>query len=372
MTTSLKSSVPSVPFLDLKAPYAELRAEMDAAVRRVLESGRYLLGEETDAFEREFAAYTGAAHCIGVSNGLDALHLVLRAWDIGPGDEVIVPSNTYVATWLAVSYAGATPVPVEPDERTYNIDPNRIEAAITSRTKAILPVHLYGQPADMDAILWIARTHGLKVLGDAAQAHGATIRGRKVGTLGDAAAWSFYPGKNLGALGDAGAVTTDDPALATRIRTLANYGSLRKYHNLEKGFNCRLDELHAALLRAKLPRLDEWNARRASVAALYRDTIRNGVGVPYVPEWAGPVWHLFVIRSRRRDALQEALTDAGVGTLIHYPIPPFEQPAYREFADRAGQWPIAASLSRQLLSIPIGPHVTTEQAGYVTEILNRA
>lgn len=373
MTSSLRSNALSVPFLDLKAPYAELRDEMDASVRRVLESGRYLLGEETEAFEREFASYTGAAHCVGVSNGLDALHLVLRAWDVGPGDEVIVPSNTYVATWLAVSYAGATPVPVEPDERTYNVDPNRIEAAVTPRTKVILPVHLYGQPADMDAILGIAKRHGLKVLGDAAQAHGATIRGRKVGTLGDAAAWSFYPGKNLGALGDAGAVTTNDPALATRIRTLANYGSQRKYHNLEKGFNCRIDELQAALLRAKLPHLDEWNARRARVAAIYRDTIRSeSIGVPYVPDWAGPVWHLFVIRSRRREAVQQALTDAGIGTLIHYPIPPFEQPAYREFAGRAPEWPIATELSRELLSIPIGPHVTPEQAGYVAEVLNRA
>jgi len=371
MTTSAVSAI-KVPFLDLKAPYEELRAAMDAAVQRVLSSGWYILGEEVRAFEREFAAYVGAAHCVAVSNGLDALHLVLRAWDIGPGDEVIVPSNTYIATWLAVSYAGATPVPVEPDPRTYNIDPARIEAALTSRTKAILPVHLYGQPADMEAIVRIAAAHGLKVLDDCAQAHGAAEHGHKAGTRGTAGAWSFYPGKNLGALGDGGAVTTDDAALAERIRTIANYGSQVKYHNAEKGFNCRLDEMQAALLRAKLPLLDEWNARRKRIAAIYvNEIVRDDVELPHVPEWADPVWHLFVIRTPEREQLRLRLQEAGIGTLIHYPIPPFEQPAYAEFAARAGEWPLASRMAREVLSIPIGPHVTEEQAHYVAETINR-
>jgi dTDP-4-amino-4,6-dideoxygalactose transaminase len=369
-TTSAKSAV---PFLDLKQPYAELRGEIDAALHRVAAGGWYILGQEVRAFEEEFAVYCGARHCVGVSNGLDALHLILRAWDIGPGDEVIVPSNTYIATWLAVSYAGATPVPVEPDPRTYNIDPALIEAAVTPRTKAILAVHLYGQPADMDAINDIARRHGLKTLEDCAQSHGATLRGRKAGALGDAAAWSFYPGKNLGAMGDAGAVTTDDPALAKRIRELANYGSAVKYHNDEKGFNCRLDEMQAAVLRAKLGALDEWNARRAAIAARYLAGMRNDdVTLPDVPDWCEPVWHLFVVRSPRRDELQASLAAAGIGTLIHYPIPPFEQPAYAEFRVRAAEWPLAARFAREVLSLPMFPHMSDEQVRQVIEAVNRA
>jgi dTDP-4-amino-4,6-dideoxygalactose transaminase len=361
-----------VPFLDLKAPYAELRQALDAAVHRVMERGWYILGEEVRAFENEFAAWIGAAHCAGVSNGLDALHLVLRAWDVGPGDEVIVPSNTYIATWLAVSYAGATPVPVEPDARTYNLDPERIEAAITPRTKAILPVHLYGQPADMDAIMSIAHAHGLKVLEDCAQAHGAIVRGRNVGALGDAAAWSFYPGKNLGALGDGGAVTSNDAALIDRIRVLANYGSRVKYHNIEKGFNCRLDEMQAAILRAKLPALAEWNARRTAVASEYAKRItRRDVTLPFVPGWCEPVWHLYVIRAANRDAIQKSLSEAGVGTLIHYPTPAFSQPAYPEFNAHADEWPIAAQLANEVLSIPIGPHMPPEQVEYVAEAIER-
>ena len=371
MTTTSVSAM-QVPFLDLKAPYAELHQQLDEAVHRVMERGWYILGEEVRAFESEFAAWTGAAHCVGVSNGLDALHLVLRAWDIGPGDEVIVPSNTYIATWLAISYAGATPVPVEPDERTYNIDPERIEAAITSRTKAILPVHLYGQPADMDAIMAVARAHGLKVLEDCAQAHGATVRGRSVGALGDAAAWSFYPGKNLGALGDGGAVTSNDAAVIDRVRVLANYGSRVKYHNIEKGFNCRLDEMQAAILRAKMPSVAEWNARRAAVASEYATRItRRDITLPFVPDWCDPVWHLFVIRSANRDAIQKALAEAGVGTLIHYPIPAFSQPAYPEFNARANEWPIAARLANEVLSIPMGPHLSPEQVAYVIEAIER-
>jgi dTDP-4-amino-4,6-dideoxygalactose transaminase len=264
-------------------------------------------------------------------------------------------------------------VPVEPDPRTCNIDPARIEAAITPRTRAILPVHLYGQTADMDAIMDIARSRNLKVLEDCAQSHGATQRGRRAGTLGDAAAWSYYPGKNLGALGDAGAVTTEDPALAARIRMLANYGSRVKYHNDEKGFNCRLDEMQAAVLRAKLPMLDEWNARRTSIATRYLAGIRNPkVALPYVPEWAHPVWHLFVVRSGERDGLQESLTRAGIGTLIHYPLPPFEQPAYAEFRERAAEWPLAAAMAREVLSLPMFPHMTSVQVEQVIEAVNRA
>ena len=366
MTNTVNSAIP-VPFLDLKAPYKELQRELDAAVHRVMERGWYILGEEVRGFESEFAAYVDAAHCVGASNGLDALHLVLRAWDIGAGDEVIVPSNTYVATWLAVSYTGATPVPVEPDPRTYNLDPGRIEAAVTSRTKAIVPVHLYGQTADMDPIMDVAREHGLKVLEDAAQAQGARYKGRRAGSLGDAAAFSFYPAKNLGAFGDAGAVTTNDNALAERVRVLANYGSRVKYHNVEKGFNCRLDEMQAAILRAKLPSLDDWNERRATIARQYIESLdQSAVILPHVPGWTDPIWHVFVIRSKARDALQQKLQVGGIGTVIHYPIPPFAQPAYAGFAPRAHEWPLAAQMASEVLSIPIGRHMP---AGHVTRVV---
>ena len=259
----------SIPFLDLRAPHEELRTELRETFERVLDSGWYILGEEVKQFELEFAAYCEANHCIGVGNGLEALHLILRGYGIGAGDEVIVPSNTYIATWLAASYAGATPIPVEPDERTYNINPVLIEAAITPRTKAIIAVHLYGQPADMDAINAVAKKYKLKVIEDAAQAHGARYKGKRVGNLGDAAGFSFYPGKNLGGIGDGGAVTTDDPVLADNIRVLCNYGSRIKYQNEVKGFNSRLDELQAAFLREKLKKLDDWNGRRKVIAAEY-------------------------------------------------------------------------------------------------------
>ena len=277
MTPPPTTDAGTVPFLDLRAAHAEVRDALDAAYRRVVGSGAYVLGAEVEAFEREFAAYCGVGHCVGVGNGLDALHLVLRAYGVGPGDEVVVPSNTFVATWLAATHAGATPVPVEPDPATYNLDPARLEAAITPRTRAIVAVHLYGQPADMDPVREVARRHGLPVVEDAAQAHGARYRGRRAGALGDAAAFSFYPGKNLGGLGDGGAVTTDDAALADRVRVLRNYGSREKYHNEVVGVNSRLDPLQAAFLRAKLPHLDAWNARRAAVAARYLDGL-GGVG----------------------------------------------------------------------------------------------
>jgi dTDP-4-amino-4,6-dideoxygalactose transaminase len=355
-----------VPFLDVQASYAEIAPELEAATRRVVASGWYLLGEEIAAFEREFAAYVGAKHCVGLGNGLDALHLSLRALGVGAGDEVIVPSNTYIATWLAVSYAGARPVPVEPDPRTYNLDPARIEAAITPRTKAILPVHLYGQPADMDPIGEVARRHGLRVLDDAAQVHGACYRGRRVGALADVTAWSFYPSKNLGALGDAGAITTDDDAIADRVRVLRNYGSRVKYVNEVQGYNSRLDEIQAAALRVKLAHLDEWNERRRRIAARYLAELDDaGVVLPYAPEWADPVWHVFVVRSYDRDGLQQHLGQAGIGTVVHYPIPPHLQDAYRDLALPEGSFPLSEAIHREVISLPIGPHMSDEQVGAV-------
>ncbi len=362
--------MPEIPFLDMKSPYAELQSELDAAWQRVMRSGWYILGQEVETFEQEFARYVETKYCVGVGNGLEALHLILRAYDIGPGDEVIVPSNTYIATWLAVSYAGASLVPVEPVEWTYNLDPARLEAAITPRAKAILVVHLYGQTADMDAINAVARKHGLKVIEDAAQAHGARCKGKMAGNLGDAAGWSFYPGKNLGALGDGGAVTTNDATLADRIRTLRNYGSKVKYYNLEKGFNSRLDELQAALLRVKLPHLDEWNARRARIAALYLETLRDtGLVLPLVPEGMQPCWHLFVVRSKERDALQAHLKAQGIGTMIHYPVPPHLQQACRELNQPEGSFPISEAIHREVLSLPMGPHLSMEDAGQVVEAI---
>lgn len=355
-----------VPFLDLKYTYMALKEELDAAYHRVMESGWYILGEEVEAFEQEFADFVGARHCVGVGNGLEALHLILRAYGIGPGDEVIVPANTYIATWLAVTYAGATPVPVEPVERTYNLDPALIEAAITPRTRAIIAVHLYGQTADMDPINEIARRHGLKVIEDAAQAHGARYKGRRAGSLGDAAGWSFYPGKNLGAFGDAGAVTTDDDDLARRVRSLRNYGSQVKYYNEFKGFNSRLDPLQAAFLRVKLPHLDAWNQRRAVIAARYLEAFANlPLILPYVPPWAEPVWHLFVVRHPERDRLQRYLAKQGIGTLIHYPVPPHLQNAYADMGFHEGAFPITEAIHREVLSLPMGPHLSEGEQGYV-------
>ena len=347
-----------IPFLDLKAPYLELKQELDEAIARVVSSGWFIGGPVVDQFEADYATYCGANHAVGVANGLDALHLALRALDVEPGDEVIVPSNTYIATWLAVSQCGATPVPVEPDARTYNLDPARLEAAITARTKVILPVHLYGQPADMDPILATARKHGLKVLEDGAQAHGAKYKGKRLGAHGDAVAWSFYPGKNLGAMGDGGAVTTNDPQIADRLRVLRNYGSRVKYVNEVQGFNSRLDPLQAAILRVKLGHLDEWNARRSAIAAQYQLGLAEcALILPNVPGWAEPVWHLFVVQNANRDALHKALADVGVDTLIHYPLPPHLQGAYKDAGMVQGSLPLAERLGEQVLSLPIGPHL---------------
>jgi len=358
-----------VPFLDLKAAHAELRTELDAACSRVIESGWFILGDEVKAFEGEFAAYCGAKHCIGVGNGLEALHLALRAMGIGAGDEVIVPANTYIASWLAVSQAGATPVPVEPNRRTYNVDPEQIENAITSKTKAIMPVHLYGQPADMDPIKTIASRYGLKVLEDASQAHGALYKSQRVGSVGDAAAFSLFPGKNLGALGDAGVALTNDDELASKIRWLRNYGSETKYYNKVQGYNSRLDELQAALLRVKLKTLDDWNERRKARATYYLQTLEGqpDLVLPYVPQSTDPVWHLFVVRHPRRDDLRLHLEKSGVGTIIHYPVPPHLQEAYASAGYAKGAFPITEAMANEVLSIPIGPHLSETQAEYVVD-----
>jgi dTDP-4-amino-4,6-dideoxygalactose transaminase len=352
-----------IPFLDVPAAYAELRDELDAAASRVMASGQFILGPEVTAFEEEFAAYCDTRHAIGVGSGLDALRLVLLGYGVGQGDAVIVPSNTFIATWLAVSQAGATPVPVEPDPETHNITAESIEAAITPSTKAIMPVHLYGQPVDMDGVMALGRDRGIPVIEDAAQAQGARYRGRRAGGLGDAAGFSFYPGKNLGAMGDAGAVTTDDDALADRVRMLRNYGSKVKYHHDLPGLNSRLDSLQAAFLRIKLRRLDEWNDRRRAGAARYLERLAGveGLVLPAVAGGAEPVWHLFVVRHPRRDALQTRLSEAGVDTIIHYPIPPHLTGAYAAgFAGRP--LPVAERLADEVLSLPIGPHLSLEDS----------
>lgn len=358
-----------VPYLDLKAVNAEIQTELDRAYAQVTDSGWFILGKAVQAFEEAFAAYLGVKHCVGVGNGLEALHLILRAYGIGPGDEVIVPSNTYIATWLAVTYAGAQPIPVEPDPRGYNLNPDRIEAALTKNTRAILPVHLYGQPADMDPIMQVAEKHNLVVIEDAAQAHGARYNGRLCGGLGHAAGFSFYPGKNLGALGDAGAVTTNDDTLAEKIRSLRNYGSAKKYYNDVLGFNSRLDELQAAFLSVKLPYLEEWNARRAIIADLYTRALSQipELTVPYVPDWSVHVWHIYPLCCRRRDELQAHLEREGIGTLIHYPVPPHLSDAYASLGYAAGQFPIAEAIAQTELSLPISPVMTLDEAEMVIQ-----
>jgi dTDP-3-amino-3,4,6-trideoxy-alpha-D-glucose transaminase len=360
-----------IPFLDMKSVYQELRPELDAAYRRVMESGWYVLGREVEAFEAEYAAFCGTRHCIGLGNGLEALELTLRCWNIGAGDEVIVPSNTYIATWLAVEAVGAKVVPVEPTPAGPNIDPERIAAAITSRTRALMPVHLYGEPADMEAIMAIAARHGLRVVEDVAQAQGAKVRGRRTGALGHAGAHSFFPTKNIGAFGDGGAVTTDDDALADRLRALRNYGSKVKYVNIERGVNSRLDELQAAFLRVKLARLDAWNERRRTVAARYDDRLAGiaGLGLPRAPQWAEPVWHLYVVRTPRRAELIEALDAAGIGALIHYPIPPHLQQAYADLGLLKGSFPLAERLADTVLSLPMGAHLAPEAVDEIAKVV---
>jgi len=353
----------TIPFLDLKAANQSVRDEVDAAIARVLDSGWLIGGPEVERFEHMFAAYCEAEHCIGVGNGLDALHLLLRAAGIGPGDEVIVASNTFIATWLAVDMVGATPVPVEANSATHNLDPTLVEQAITSRTRAVLVTHLYGQPADLDPLLDLCRHHGLKLFEDAAQAHGARYKGRVLGGHSDGVAWSFYPSKNLGALGDGGAVTCNDAQLASRIRALGNYGSERRYVNIERGVNSRLDPIHAAAMAVKLPLLDAWNGHRRAIAALYMDGMANSaVTLPHVPDWAEPVWHLFVIRTKDRERLQAHLASRGIQTLIHYPIPPHRQQAYADSPAAHAPLPIAEQLASEVLSLPIGPQMPFDHA----------
>lgn len=352
----------TVPFVDLAACHHDIWQELVTASTRVLASARFILGKEGQVFESAFAAYCQSSHCLGVGNGLDALHLILRGYGIGAGDEVVVPAHTFIATWLAVSHSGATPVPVDVDAATGNLDATKLSAVLTARTRAIMPVHLYGQPADMDAIRAVVGSRDIKVIEDAAQAHGARYKGQRVGSLGDAAGFSFYPGKNLGALGDGGAVVTADDQLAVEVRRLRNYGSDIKYHHEVAGFNSRLDEIQAALLCAKLQHLDDWNQQRSKAAADYLEGLAGipGLDLPTVPQWADPVWHLFVVRSKRRDQLQAHLTGRGIETVIHYPLPPHRQGAYQAIAaNRVSTWPIADRWAREALSLPMWPGVTT-------------
>lgn len=357
-----------IEFLNLRRVNAPHQRALQAAIDRVVKSGWYILGEETTRFEAEFAAYCGVRHCIGVANGLDALQLILRGLEIGAGDEVIVPANTFVATWLAVTNVGATPVPADPCIDTFNLDPEVVEAAITPRTRAILPVHLYGQPAAMTRIGEIAASRGLHVVEDAAQAHGARHLGRRVGGLGIAAAFSFYPGKNLGALGDGGAVTTNDDALADRIRTLGNYGSKQKYRHELAGVNSRLDEIQAAVLHEKLRSLDAENEVRAALARRYLDALADAdIDLPRVGAGCEPVWHLFVVRHPKRDEIQRELAVRGIGTMIHYPLACHRQPSYA--SARWPELPVSETLQDQVLSLPISPVHRPEEVDTVSEAL---
>lgn len=356
-----------VPFLDVRAPYAELRTEIDAAYERVMRSGCHVLGPEVEAFETEFAAYCGAAHCVTVGSGCAALELTLRALGIGAGDEVLVPAHTFIATWLAVSAVGARPVPVEPDDGTFTIDPARAAAALTPRTRAIIPVHLYGHPADLRPIRDIAVRHGLAVVEDAAQAAGSRYRGDPLGSGSSAVAFSFYPSKNLGAAGDSGAVVTSDGELAERIRLMRSYGARMKYQHEVIGTNSRTDELQAAILRVKLRHLDDWNARRAAIARRYLDELGESgeLLLPRVAPWAGHVWHLFVLRTARRASLRAQLEKAGVSTMIHYPVAVHRSEAYAGEGWRAGAFPAAERLADEVLSLPVGPHMSARQVSAV-------
>lgn len=360
-----------IPFVSFLPMEKELNDEIRGAFERVFTSSWYIEGKEDEAFEQTFAEYCGVSHCVGCGNGLDALMLSLKALGVGAGDEVIVPSNTYIATALAVTYVGAAPVFVEPDIDTFLIDPALIEAKITDKTKAIMPVHLYGQACDMDPIMEIAKKHGLFVVEDCAQAHGATYKGRKVGSFGDAAGFSFYPGKNLGALGDAGAAVTNSKELADKIRALGNYGSDYKYHHIYQGNNSRLDEMQAAFLSAKLPLLDKMNEERRRIAKMYSEGINNPkVITPVVREECVPVWHIYGVRCNERDALEKHLNDRGIGTNKHYPIPMHMQECYKELGISEGALPVAEEISATELSLPMYYGMTDEQVRYVIDAIN--
>lgn len=361
----------NIPFVTFLPMEKELNEELRGAFDRVFTRSWYIGGEEDNSFEKAFAEYCGSQYCVGVGNGLDALMLALKALDIGEGDEVIVPSNTYIATALAVTYVGATPVFVEPDIRTFNINPALIEGSITEKTKAIMPVHLYGQACDMDPILAVAKEYGLKVVEDCAQAHGATYKGKKVGSFGDAAGFSFYPGKNLGALGDAGAVVTSNKELADKIRALGNYGSDYKYHHIYKGNNSRLDELQAAFLAAKLPHLERMNVERRRVATKFTEGIKNPkVVTPYVLQDCVPVWHIYGIRCVEREALEKHLKRKGIGTNKHYPIPMHMQECYKDLNIPQGALPIAEEISSTELSIPMYYGMKDDEIQYIIDAIN--
>lgn len=361
-----------IPFVTFLPMESELKKDIQDAFNRVFSASWYIEGKEDKAFEKAFAEYCGTEYCVGVGNGLDALMLCLKALEIGTGDEVIVPSNTYIATALAVTYVGAKPVFVEPDIRTFNISPELIEKAITEHTKAIMPVHLYGQACDMDPIMEIAKIHNLRVIEDCAQAHGATYKGRKIGAFGDAAGFSFYPGKNLGALGDAGAVITNNKELADKIRALGNYGSDYKYHHIYKGNNSRLDELQAAFLSAKLPHLDRMNKERRRIAQMYTEGIKNQkVILPYVNPDCVPVWHIYGIRCRERDELERYLNERGIGTNKHYPIPMHMQDCYKDLDIQEGALPVAEEISATELSLPMYYGMTDKEVQYVIDCINK-
>lgn len=360
-----------IPFVTFKPLEKELDKEIREAFDRVYTRSWYIDGEEDAKFERAFSEYCNTEYCVGTGNGLDALFLSLKALGVGKGDEVIVPSNTYIATALAVSYVGATPIFVEPDIKTFNIDPNKIELAITEKTKAIMPVHLYGQPCDMDPIMSIAHKYNLLIVEDCAQAHGALYKGERIGSFGDAAGFSFYPGKNLGALGDAGASVTNNEKLAEKIRALGNYGSDYKYHHIMQGNNSRLDEIQAAFLAAKLPYLDKVNEERRRIATEYLEKIENSeIVLPYVPDYATPVWHIFGIRCKRRDELESFLNGAGIGTNKHYPIPMHLQKCYQNMRFKKGDFPIAEEISATELSIPMYYGMTDEEIQYIIDKIN--
>lgn len=361
-----------VPYLDFEAVNQRLKPAMTDAWNEVIDSKWYIMGSQCQAFEEEYASYTGTKHSVGVGNGLDALTISLKALGIGPGDEVLVPSNTYIATWLAVSHVGATPIPVEPDARTYNITAAGLQPHINEKTKAIMPVHLYGQPCLMGPIMELAHKHNLFVVEDNAQAHGSTYQGIKTGSFGHANGHSFYPGKNLGAIGDGGGITCNDAELHNRIKMLRNYGSEKKYYNQVIGYNSRLDELQAAILRKKLTVLDEWTQERQQLAARYLQQLdtANGIILPFVEEETSPVWHIFLVRHAERDRLQAYMSENGIGTLIHYPVPPHLQEAYSDLGYQKGDFPIAEEIAETCLSIPLYYGMTHQQVDRVCEVLN--
>jgi len=358
-----------IKFLDLEKINNRFRNEMDARIKDILDKGWYLSGKWNDEFTKHFADFCGTKHALGVANGLDAINLIIRAYGFGAGDEIIVPANTYIATILAISENNCTPVLVEPDINTYNINPDLIEEKITPKTKAIIVVHLYGQAVQMDKIWQLANKYNLKVIEDSAQAHGAIYNGKRVGNLGDASAFSFYPGKNLGALGDAGGITVNDDEIYTKVHAIANYGSDRKYHHIYKGVNSRLDEIQAALLDIKLSHLDNDNKRRREIAKYYRENITNPqIILPKVYDENAHVWHVFAVRTKERDRFQQYLTDNGIQTIIHYPTPPHKQDAYKEFKNAS--YPITEEIHNTIISLPISPVMTNEEVKKVVEIVN--